>query len=71
MPPLESTQRLGIGTPCPEFALVDTVSGKTVRSGDFADRPLLLQHPRGHVAELHGRHAPFAQPLGQLDVEEP
>ena len=42
MPPLESTQRLGIGTPCPEFALVDTVSGKTVRSGDFADRPLLV-----------------------------
>ncbi|MFO0963132.1 MAG: thioredoxin family protein [Phycisphaerales bacterium] len=62
MPPLESTQRLGIGTPCPEFALVDTVSGKTVRPGDFAGRPLLVaficnhcpfvKHIRAELARL-------------------
>ncbi len=42
MPPLESTQKLAIGTPCPHFALPDTVSGRAISDGDFAGRPLLV-----------------------------
>jgi hypothetical protein len=30
--------------------------------------PLVLQQPFAQVAELHGRQAPFAQPLGQNEV---
>jgi peroxiredoxin len=42
MPPLESTQKLALGSPCPDFALPDVVSGRTVRPGDFAGKPLLV-----------------------------
>jgi hypothetical protein len=31
----------------------------------------LRQHPLAQVEALHGRHAPFEQPLGQLLVLEP
>jgi peroxiredoxin len=33
---------LPLGTPAPAFALPDTVTGRTVASGDFASAPLLL-----------------------------
>jgi peroxiredoxin len=33
---------LPLGTPAPAFALPDTVTGRTVASGDFASSPLLL-----------------------------
>ena len=42
MPPLESTQKLAIGSPCPTFSLPDTVSGRMVADGDFAGKPLLV-----------------------------
>ena len=33
---------LPLGTPLPEFALPDAVDGRTLTSGDFADRSALL-----------------------------
>ena len=33
---------LPLGTPAPAFALLDTVTGRSVASGDFASSPLLL-----------------------------
>jgi peroxiredoxin len=33
---------LALGTEAPDFSLLDTVSGKTVSLGDFADSPALL-----------------------------
>ena len=42
MPPLESTQKLAVGAPCPHFSLPDMVSGRTVSDRDFAGKPLLV-----------------------------
>jgi hypothetical protein len=42
MPPLESTFKLGVGSPCPTFSLPDVVGGRTVGPADFAGRPLLV-----------------------------
>ncbi len=53
MPPLESTQKLGIGAPCPGFALTDTVSGRTVTLAEHAGKPLLV----GFICN----HCPFVK----------
>jgi peroxiredoxin len=37
-----TSRMLPLGTPVPAFALPDTVTGRTVASGDFASSPLLL-----------------------------
>ncbi len=42
MPPLESTFKLGVGSPCPAFSLPDVVGGRAVGPADFAGRPLLV-----------------------------
>ncbi|MFM9169788.1 MAG: thioredoxin family protein, partial [Phycisphaerales bacterium] len=42
MPPLESTFKLGIGSPCPAFSLPDVVGGRMVGHADFAGTPLLV-----------------------------
>src|ERR1700757_441751 len=39
---VESTKDLPIGTRAPDFALPDTVSGRTIRLPDFAASPALL-----------------------------
>jgi len=38
----QPSRMLPLGTPAPAFALPDTVTGRTVASGDFASAPLLL-----------------------------
>lgn len=38
----QTSRMLPLGTPAPAFALPDTVTGRTVAVGDFADSPLLL-----------------------------
>jgi peroxiredoxin len=38
----ESNQELALGTPAPDFALPDTVSGRTIRLADYAASPALL-----------------------------
>jgi peroxiredoxin len=38
----QASRMLPLGTPAPAFALPDTVTGRTVASGDFAGAPLLL-----------------------------
>jgi hypothetical protein len=62
MPPLESTQKLAIGSPCPSFTLPDTVSGRSFGPGDFAGKPLVVgficnhcpfvKHIRAELAKL-------------------
>ena len=42
MPPTESTQKLGIGSPCPSFELTDVPTGRGVGPRDFAGKPLLV-----------------------------
>ena len=42
-----------LGTPAPDFALVDAANGKTVRLSDFAGRPLL--------AMFISNHCPYVQ----------
>ena len=39
---VESTRDLPLGTPAPDFALPDTVSGRTIRLTDYAASPALL-----------------------------
>jgi peroxiredoxin len=39
---VESSQHLALGTQAPDFALPDTVSGRTIRLSDFAASPALL-----------------------------
>ena len=38
----QASRMLPLGTPAPAFALLDTVTGRSVASGDFASSPLLL-----------------------------
>jgi hypothetical protein len=42
MPPLESTQSLAVGSPCPAFSLTDDRTGRPAGPGDFAGKPLLV-----------------------------
>jgi hypothetical protein len=42
MPPLESTMRMKIGSPCPAFVLPDVVTGRSFGPADFAGTPLLV-----------------------------
>ena len=68
----ESTM-VGLGTPAPDFALPDVVSGRTVRLADFARKKALLvmfisrhcpyvQHVKHELARLGRDYA--GQPLG-------
>jgi len=47
---------LPLGTPAPAFALPDTVTGRTVTSGDFSSSPLLL-------VVFISNHCPFVKHL--------
>jgi hypothetical protein len=42
MPPVESTQQLRVGSPCPAFSLPDVTTGRDVTDRDFAGKPLLV-----------------------------
>ena len=62
MPPLESTQKLAIGSPCPTFTLSDVVSGRACAAANFAGKPLVVaficnhcpfvKHIRAELARL-------------------
>ena len=62
MPPLESTQKLAIGSPCPTFTLPDVVFGRACAAADFAGKPLVVaficnhcpfvKHIRAELARL-------------------
>jgi hypothetical protein len=67
MPPLESTQSLKIGSPCPRFSLTDVRTGKAAGPEDFAGKPLLVAFICNHCpfdkhirAELAARSADAA-----------
>lgn len=58
---------LPLGTPLPEFSLLDTVSGTTVSSADFDGKPLLVMFICNHcpfVKHLRGPLAEFAREYG-------
>jgi len=68
---------LALGTPAPDFALVDVVSGKTVRRDDFRGKQALLvmficahcpfvKHIEQELAKLGKDYA--AQPLGIVAI---
>ena len=57
MPPVESTQQLKIGAPCPGFRLPDVTLGRMVGPGDFAGMPLLVAFICNHCPfVVHIRH---------------
>ncbi len=51
---LTASTMLELGTPAPDFALVDVVSGQTISLASFADRPALL-------VMFICRHCPFVK----------
>ena len=50
---LTPSTMLALGTPCPEFSLPDTATGRTVSRGEFSGRPLLVM--------FICNHCPFAK----------
>ena len=52
----QASRMLPLGTPAPAFALPDTVTGRTVASGDFSSSPLLL-------VVFISNHCPFVKHL--------
>jgi len=59
---VESSKDLPLGTRAPDFALPDTVSGRTIRLGDYAASPALL------VAFICN-HCPYVQHMRAAFVE--
>ena len=59
---VESSKDLPLGTRAPDFALPDTVSGRTIRLGDYAASPALL------VAFICN-HCPYVQHIRAAFVE--
>jgi peroxiredoxin len=59
---VESSKDLPLGTRAPDFALPDTVSGRTIRLGDYAASPALL------VAFVCN-HCPYVQHIRAAFVE--
>lgn len=52
---------LPLGTPLPEFALEDVVSGKTISSADYASKPLLVMFICNHCPFVKHLRDPLAQ----------
>src|ERR1700757_2404113 len=59
---VESTKDLPIGTRAPDFALPDTVSGRTIRLPDYAASPALL-------VTFICNHCPYVQHIRPAFVE--
>jgi peroxiredoxin len=80
MPALESAM-IALGTPMPAFELPDTRNGATIRSGDFAGRPVLVMficnhcpfvvHVRAQLAALGREHAPGPLAVVAISSNDP
>jgi len=79
---VESSKDLPLGTRAPDFALPDTVSGRTIRLGDYAASPALLvaficnhcpyvQHTRAAFVEFAREFQPRGLAVVAISANDP